>query len=71
MGSDVDLRAEACKRWHAAALLTRTTQQTLDVYYGNTESPRILPRPVRLSQTTTPVTPAANTSIVTIQNIFV
>jgi hypothetical protein len=27
---------EACKRWHAAALLARTTQQTLDVYYGNT-----------------------------------
>jgi hypothetical protein len=30
------LRAEVCKRWHAAALLARTTQQTLDVYYGNT-----------------------------------
>ena len=30
------MRAEACKRWHAAALLARTTQQTLDVYYGNT-----------------------------------
>lgn len=27
---------EACKRWHAAALLARTTQQTLEVYYGNT-----------------------------------
>jgi hypothetical protein len=27
---------EACKRWHAAALLARTTQQTLQVYYGNT-----------------------------------
>lgn len=38
---------EACKRWHAAALLARTTQQTLDVYYGNTESPRILRRPAR------------------------
>jgi hypothetical protein len=27
---------ESCKRWHAAALLARTTQQTLVVYYGNT-----------------------------------
>ncbi|EGK70168.1 hypothetical protein METUNv1_03555 [Methyloversatilis universalis FAM5] len=27
---------EACKRWHAAALLARTTQQTLQVYYGST-----------------------------------
>ncbi|WP_374339330.1 hypothetical protein [Methyloversatilis sp.] len=26
---------EACKRWHAAALLARTTQQPLQVYYGS------------------------------------